>query len=280
MKKLLLIALLLPLIHFVQAQEEIVKWTFPNNLVSDTLQNGTNTLNLTSKITIIGAGPITMTNGQTAGDYAATATGWANGMDAKYWLAKFKTTGYNNVKISYKQRAGGSNGGPRDFKIQYEISSIGIWKDIPNGEITLGNDWFTGVVTDLDLPAECQNQSDEILIRWIMTSNIDIIGGSVSANGISKIDNIIVTGMVITGLPEKEETRQFFTYPNPSTNVFTISVPDRTTSIEIYTNNGQIVYQGIPENKIVKIEKYLPAGIYFIRCSQDGKVELIKHIVR
>ncbi len=280
MKKLLLILLLLPFFQPAQAQEEIVKWTFPTGQLSDTMQNGTNPLNLTRLLTVMGAGPITMTNGQTGGDYAATASNWDDGMNTKYWLAKFKTTGYDNVKISYKQRAGGSNGGPGEFKLQYRFTSTGTWNDVPNSELTLGNDWFTGVITDLDLPADCQNQSATINVRWVMTSNNDVNGGSVSASGISKIDDIIVTGMLITGLDEGIAAEELYTFPNPSAAIFNISVPKGTTSLEIFSNNGQSVYKSIPENNTVRVEKELPAGIYFVKTIANGKVSMVKHIVR
>lgn len=270
--------LLLPVFQQLQAQEELVKWTFPTGQLTDTVQNGTNPLNLTRTIRIEGAGPITMTNGVTAGSYAATATNWNDGMDVKNWNVRFKTTGYDHVKISSKQRAGGSNGGPADFKLQYRLGSSGAWADVPGGTVTLGNDWFTGVITDLELPAECQNQATTVNIRWIMTTNNDVLGGNVAAVGVSKIDDIIVTGMPITGI-ETTEAIPVSSFPNPSVSVFTITAPTGTTGIEIYNNRGQMVYHAIPEKAVVRIEQSLPAGMYFIKVISNEKINCIKHIV-
>ncbi len=279
MKKLLLVMLLLPVFQMLKAQEELVKWTFPTGQLTDTVQNGTNPLNLTRTIRIEGAGPITMTNGVTAGDYAATATNWNDGMDVKNWNVRFKTTGYDHVKISSKQRAGGSNGGPADFKLQYKLGSSGVWADIVGGTVTLLNDWFAGVVTDLELPAECQNQETTVNIRWVMTSNIDVLGGNVFATGVSKIDEIIVTGMPITGIEETED-QQPHTFPNPSGSSFSISIPNAINRIEIYTNSGTLVYSAIPEKGLMSIEKSLPTGLYFIKAISKGKVTIIKHILQ
>ncbi len=279
MKKLLLVMLLLPVFQLLQAQEELVKWTFPTGQFSDTVQNGTNPLNLTRTIRIEGAGPITMTNGVTAGDYAATATNWNAGMDVKNWNVRFKTTGYYHVKISSKQRAGGSNGGPADFKLQYRLGSSDAWADVPGGTVTLGNDWFIGVITDLELPAGCQNQATTVNIRWVMTSNIDVLGGSIFASGVSKIDEIIVTGMPTTGI-EETEAQQLNAFPNPSGSTFSISIPNGINGIEIYTNSGQLVYSAIPEKELINVQKSLPAGLYFIKAMSNGKVEIIKHIVQ
>jgi hypothetical protein len=140
-KKLLLFMMLLPVFQLAQAQEEIVKWTFPNNLLSDTVQNGTSLLNLTQVIRVEGAGPISMKNGFT--DYAAQGSNWENGMDSKNWNIKFKTTGYDHVQLSSKQQAGGNNGGPKDFKLQFKIGSSGTWADVAGGIVTLANDWTT-----------------------------------------------------------------------------------------------------------------------------------------
>jgi hypothetical protein len=280
MKKLLLIAVLLPLFYFVQAQEEIVKWTFPNNLITDTIQNSTNALNLTQVIRVVGAGPITMKNGSTT--YAAQATNWDNGMNTKFWYIRFLTTGYGQVQISSKQSAGGTNGGPVDFKIQYKIGSSGIWNDVRSDTVKLANNWTSGVISNLDLPAECQNQTDLVYIRWIMVSNKDINPntGNVTAAGISKIDDIVVTGMPLAGIRDQKSAKGIFTFPNPSASMFTIVTTENTSLIEIYNTNGQSVYKSIPDNEILTLEKSLPAGLYFIKAIQDGKVNIIKHIVR
>jgi hypothetical protein len=278
MKKLLLIACLLPMFQDVKAQEEIVKWTFPKNMITDTVQNGTNALNLTQAIRVEGTGAITMKNGATT--YAAQASNWDNGMDLKNWNVRFKTTGYNQVQISSKQQAGGTNGGPKDFKLQFKTGSAGPWADIPGGTVTLANDWITGVISNLDLPAECQNQAELVYIRWIMTSNIDVKGGNVTATGITKIDDIVVTGMPLTGVTDQKVANGIFTFPNPSASAFSIATIKETSLIEIYNTNGQVVYKAIPENEILTVEKPLPAGLYFIKVTQDGKANLIKHIVR
>jgi len=268
---------LFALSQFVQAQEEIVKWTFPNNLITDTVQNGANALNLTSTIRIAGAGPITMTNG--ASTKAATATNWNEGMGVKYWYIRFLTTGYGQVKISSKQSAGGTNGGPVDFKIQYKIGSPGTWADVRSDTIKLANNWTSGIISNLDLPAECQNQSELVYIRWIIASNKDINTGNVTPSGISKIDDIIVTGMPLTGLTDQKEAKGLNTFPNPSKLSFTISMTRETSLLEIYNAKGQLVFKAIPENEIQSVEKPLPAGLYFVKATQNGKVNLIKHIV-
>lgn len=276
MKKLLLIAFLIPLFQLAKAQEEIVKWTFPNNALSDTVQNSTNTLNLGETLRAEGSSAIAMKNGATT--YAAQATGWDNGMDVKNWNIRFKTTGYTNLKISSKQQGGGTNGGPKDFKMQYKTGSTAAWTDLAGGIITLANDWTTGVITDLPLPAECDNRSDFVYIRWIMTTNTDVKGGLVTAVGITKIDDIVVMGIPNTGIYTTEQ-QQLKTFPNPSKAAFSVSAPRGTEKLEIYNNLGKLVYKSIPEEEIISIDKTLPAGIFFIKATTRNGTQVIKHII-
>jgi hypothetical protein len=113
-----------------------------------------------------------------------------------------------------------------------------------------------------------------------MTSNTDILGGIVAATGTSKIDDIIVTGMLITGLADQKEPKGLSTFPNPSLSTFSIATAIGTSLIEIYNSNGQLVYKTIPENEILPVSKSFPAGLYFIKATSNGKVSFVKHIVR
>jgi hypothetical protein len=143
----------------------------------------------------------TLTSTTGATDLAATADSWDAGMDDKFWSLKFKADGYHSFKLSSKQYS--DETGPKEFKIQYKIGSSGTWTDITGGTVTVGTDWTTGVVTELSLPVEADNPGTySIYLRWIMTSNTDVSNGTVEAAGISKIDDIIITGT---------------TYPEPTT---------------------------------------------------------------
>lgn len=278
MKKLLLVMIFIPFLHMAQAQEEIVKWTFPNNLLTDTVQNSTNPLNAGQVIRVEGAGPFAMKKGAT--DYAAQAINWNDGMNIKNWNIRFVTTGYNHIRLSSKQQVGETNGGPKDFKLQYKVGIAGAWADVPGANITLDNIWTSGVIKDLDLPAECQNQSNLVYIRWIMASNNDYNNGMVTPAGVSKIDDIIVTGMPVTSLDNEKTASRLSTFPNPSTASFSVSLPAEATVLEIYNTHGQLVFKAMPENKIVTINEALPAGLYFVKAIVNGKVSIEKHIVK
>ncbi|MCC5944240.1 MAG: fibronectin type III domain-containing protein [Bernardetiaceae bacterium] len=122
-------------------------------------------------------------------------TGWHDGDGTKYWEIEFVTTGYENLTLTSKQRS--SNAGPRDFKVQYSLDGT-AWVDVPDTDITVGNDWTTGLLPETDLPDAMDNQAS-VYLRWIMTSNTRVTGGTdvVSAVGTSRMEDLIVRGTPI-----------------------------------------------------------------------------------
>jgi|GEM_PF-744516 hypothetical protein len=193
MKKILLVFSITVLsVSLSWAQDVVAGWSFVNSTVL--ADQGTNanvgiaTLGMESNRTI------SWKNG--FADNAAQAVGWDNGAGTKYWYVQFSSKGYGSLKISSKQQSGGTNPGPQDFKVQYKIGD-GDYTDVPNTAITVKNDWTTGVLIDVDIPSDTWNANDMVTMRWIMTSNTNSTGGVVDAAGISKIDDIVVTGVAI-----------------------------------------------------------------------------------
>jgi hypothetical protein len=243
------------------AQDTIVAWTFPSGS-ADSLVDKSTTLNsaryLSAQYGTWGTPSyhsITInytTNGsQGSPDKCAQATGWDNGADSTYWMVKFKTTGWSNMKLYSKQQAGGTNAGPRDFKAQYKLpGSTSPWVDLST--IVCANNWTAGVVNGIDIPAECNNQASQISIRWKMTSNIDINGGTVAATGISKLDDIVVTGTIASGIEQNESSNFISIYPNPNKGSFTIENMGGIKTVKAYNLIGKCVYEASKsiDNKI------------------------------
>ncbi len=123
------------------------------------------------------------------GTFAPNANTWTNGAGLYYWQIIVNTVGYEDIIVSSKQF--GSNTGPRDFQIQYSLDGI-AWTDVGVAYMVAGA-WTTGVIDDLALPAACDNQT-AVYIRWLMTSNTSIGGGTVANTGTNRIDDILVEG--------------------------------------------------------------------------------------
>ncbi|MBI4649686.1 MAG: fibronectin type III domain-containing protein, partial [Bacteroidia bacterium] len=169
----------------------IVNWDFPNN-PDDAIADGGIAANSTKTISSSGTSAILYSySGATTN--SARATGWDAGNGTKYWQIEFVTTNYNTLKFSSKQRSSAT--GPRDFKAQYKVGAGGTWTDITGAtSITVADNYSSGVLSEVALPTECDNQSS-VYIRWIMTSNTSVDLGTVASAGASNIDDIIIIGI-------------------------------------------------------------------------------------
>jgi hypothetical protein len=249
MKKQLLFFSMILLSCALMAQDTLTGWTFPVNTGTDSLNANLGTSQnqgydlrfqwVTPNDTTVNT--VFFTDGSTS--FAAATTGWENGANEKYWSIKFKASGYSDFKLSSKQKSiyPGYDAGPGEFKIQWRLSG-GDFADVPNGTVQVINDWTTGVVSDLPVPIADQGTSS-IYIRWISTTNNDFGGTPLTPNGISMIDDILVTGTSSSGTRDILYTNRVQVYPSPSKGNFTVESKVSIASIEIYDMNGKLIYQ-------------------------------------
>jgi len=258
-------------------QTTLAQWTFPTGNATDTLPDAATTLNVSKAIrTVSGASAIEFKNGATT--KAAQATKWDGGTGAKAWKLEINTTGFSQIKVSSKLTAGGSNPGPRDLKLQYKAGS-GSWTDVENGAFTVGNDWTTGVLNGISLPAECDNQ-ETVGIRWIMTSNLDINGGELASTGISKIDDIVITGQTVSGISDVEPDRKVAVYPNPCSDKLIVSAASNISRAELFSITGSRVLRLISNQSTLNIPVGdLQPGRYFLLVSFEDQSTPIRESV-
>ncbi|HRD53731.1 MAG TPA: fibronectin type III domain-containing protein [Flavobacteriales bacterium] len=171
------------------ATTDVVLWNFPA-ATNDNIADGGIAANAAKTLTAVGAANLTF-NSAGNGGLTARADGWNGGDGTKYWQVELETTGYGDIKVSSKQRS--SNTGPRDFKLQYRIGTGGAWVDVSGGAITVADNYTTGALNALSLPAACADQG-QIFLRWVMTSNTSVNNGTVAAGGASNMDDVLVTG--------------------------------------------------------------------------------------
>tara|TARA_Y100001954_G_scaffold225769_1_gene266793 strand:- start:450 stop:971 length:522 start_codon:yes stop_codon:yes gene_type:complete len=72
---------------------------------------------------------------------------------------------------------------------------------------------------------------------------------------------------------------EFFIYPNPTDGDIFFNVEMNKATIEIYTNNGQIVYN-LKNLKSEKISLDLPRGVYFARIFIDNRIVNRKILIK
>lgn len=271
MKKRLLFAAVIFQMMFLTAyaqSDTIIGFNFADNtdllFQADMGLSGNLTYDIRAEDTTGTTRTLTYTNGVT--DYAATAEGWDDGADNKFWSIKFKASGYQNFKLYSKQRSGGTNAGPKDWKVQTRKSG-GVYEDVTGGTITVGNDWTSGVVDGLDLPASLNDPgTTSLFVRWIMTTNDDINGGTVAATGTSKIDDIIVTGVSVSGIETVIYQDMVSVYPNPTSDILNIFSEEEIDRIEMVDMHGKTpINTNVNSSELTFDISQFAKGIYTIR---------------
>lgn len=242
MKKHLLLLIFCMAGITLSAQVVITGWTFPTDHGPDSLNANLGLAgNLGYDLRFEGPDTTYDVIYFSAGitDYAAAAKGWAAGANEKYWSIKFKAADYKNFKVSSRQYSSDVNAGPRDFKLQWRLSS-GVFADVPNGTIIVANDWTSGVITDLPVPITDQGSSS-IYICWLVTSDIDINGGTLSPEGENRIDDILVTAENALGEREILYSDRITISPNPNKGQFTVSSLTSLDEIRLTDLNGRVL---------------------------------------
>jgi uncharacterized repeat protein (TIGR02543 family) len=232
----------------------LVEWNFPNN-PDDAIADGGISANLTKQISVqrISGNLPTLTFGASgATTWAATATGWEGGSANKWWEISFSTNGYHNIKLSSKQRS--SNTGPRNFKLQYKLGSLGTWIDVVGGTVITAANYTNGVLNNFSLPVATENEN-LVFIRWIMTNNTSVNNGTVASTGTSNIDDILITGEPNCTTPNDSFTSSTVTKflgDSNFTNTFTtnstgtVSFSSSNTGVAtINSSTGEVTIVGV-----------------------------------
>jgi phosphodiesterase/alkaline phosphatase D-like protein len=183
----------------------VAGWDMPTATDASRFANGGNAanINVDELVAVNGQATVTYTypsgpNGSAGSPnpFAISATNWDAGVDTKYWMIGVNTTGVTNLTISSLQ--GSSNGGPKDWKVQYRVGNTGSWIDVTGGAYTVGVPTagtpatFNGP-SNLALPSAADNQA-LVQIRWVVTSTLPVSGTAVTSGGTNRISAIYVKG--------------------------------------------------------------------------------------
>jgi large repetitive protein len=194
----MLFTLLTPYSVIADTQQPVTlaKWDFTSTELAEKLKaNSGVEANIGSLLSASGAVLATTAVAGPSGSTVPNANNWTN--SESHWKLSLSTANFQNITLSSKQF--GSNTGPKDFKLQYSLDNA-TWVDIPNGAITVANAWTTGVVTDLLLPAEANN-NEIVHVRWLKSSETSIGGGTVASTGTNRIADIEFKGDPLGSTP-------------------------------------------------------------------------------
>ncbi len=265
----------------MQSQTLLAKWTFPTGAATDSLADGGIPVNLNKAIhTEGGTSAIDFSkNGLTT--KAAQASNWDNGALTKCWVVELNTTGYETLELSSKQQSGGNNPGPGDYRVQYRIASASMWTDAPNTTLVTANNWTSAVLDSVLLPEACKNQPS-LFLRWVMTTNNNSNGGTVAASGINKIDDIYITGKLIsTAVNEQGERVAFSISPNPSDGPVRIISPELISKVEFINYSGSVILsmEKVNSYKLFVESSLVKKGVYFIRLTTHSGKKGINQLI-
>lgn len=237
----------------------IAEWDFDdeNRLVSKASPE-----NLEAEIEIIGA----EFSGYSAGasGQAKNSNSWDGFAEGEnYWQVNISTKNFENLKLSSKQY--GSSTGPRDFKLQTSTDGS-TWNDVSGGEITVSNNWTSGVLESLPLPEEL-NDLDDIYIRWVQTSDFRINGEEgVSSAGTNRIDDIVVTGTNVN-------VESIEIWPGDTNNDGVVDELDLLPIGQYWLSEGpQPIYNSISW-AARSVETWIPQAAAFADANGSGRVD-------
>ncbi|ADU32059.1 immunoglobulin-like domain-containing protein [Evansella cellulosilytica] len=162
----------------------LVEWDFNQDTP---LATGGIEGNLNEEFSIAGASPTGYVLGSQSGSRALNSNGW-NSAEESYWFVQFTTEGYEDIRFSSKHR--GSNTGPKDFTVEYSLDGE-TWTSVPGADFEVGNDWTTGILNQISVPTEVNDQ-ETVFLRWLNTSDVSINGGTVGGAGTNRVDDVII----------------------------------------------------------------------------------------
>jgi 2',3'-cyclic-nucleotide 2'-phosphodiesterase (5'-nucleotidase family) len=197
---ILLLAMIAPNVSANTEPVSLAKWDFSNG----TLVASSGTATNLDKTLSVNGGPVvdaTFVTGpttSTTGFKVPNAKPWS--ANPVSWDLAISTKGYENITLSSKQY--GSSTGPKDFKVQYSLDNT-TWVDVPNAAVTVAANWTSGVLTDVALPSEANDQ-DLVYVKWLKSSETSVGGGTVASTGTNRMGEIEFKGTVVETTTEPQ----------------------------------------------------------------------------
>ncbi|AJS61487.1 licheninase [Paenibacillus sp. IHBB 10380] len=156
--------------------------------------------------------------------------GWDNGEGKKYWLATVSTSSYEDISLSSEQNSSGS--GPNDFKVQVSTDRS-TWTDVLSGTVKMNTsssyDCPAGTCKLDKLPLPNADDKELLYIRWLVNSNSATNAkenpSGIGGGGSSRIRNIHVTGVPISGINPVHSTIDLMHLPGDKEEKVSVTDP-------------------------------------------------------
>lgn len=131
-------------------------------------------------------------------------------------------------------------------------------------------------------PTLSPQQVKEIIIQTARTDNhTGAIPPHNTVWGWGKINaiNAVKLALNTIGLEENSQKVSWKVFPNPTSTIISIEgLPAGIITLQIINNQGKVI-QSVAYNNAIDVSS-LPAGMYFIRIENNGKIEQVKFVKR
>jgi len=174
-----------------------------------------------------------------------------------WWETAISTTDRTDIAVTWRMRSTGT--APRDWRLQYRVGGTGVWNNV-GGTIALSTP--TTPANTLNEPErgrflpESAQGHERLYLRWLMTSNVSVNGGTIAAGGTHQINDLVIrSGADLTDIDNQDDPTGTFTitwtgFTNPllaqgvtitrdaTTGVISINAPEGAfTSIQWLNDN-------------------------------------------
>lgn len=283
MKKIYTLVTIVAASFVANAQATVItQWDFDNvdPVLAADPTTGTGTFQ------IIGGVVMNLTNnampvGNPSTGKAYSITGFpAQGLDSGTAGYQFSlsTTGYENLTLSFDPRS--SNTGSK--WMQYEMSTDGTtWTVIGNNNGIVANDFNNPVSVTLPTSADDQATLTFKIVSIFepTTQAYTPVGTSYGTGGAWRIDNLTVTGELITASTKENNIEGLNIFPNPANDVLNItsnSTADK--NVQLFDLTGKKVLDVTTVSQVNV--STLKAGIYVAKINEAGKTATRKVVIK
>jgi hypothetical protein len=180
------------------------------------------------------------------------------------------TQGYKDVKFSMAIKDEGAATG---ILIDYSITDLNpVWTSagMAAGEFALNDDYQRIEVDFSDIPLVADNPDFAIRIRFTGPNMTEDNGNRVTLN------NLAMTGTVISLSGPAMQKQQMFVYPNPCSDRLFIAGLEEQTKYTLLSLEGRVVLEGqTHENSSIEVQG-VSSGTYLLRIANEKSPGVFK----
>ena len=275
MKKILLFTTgLLFSVLTSHAQTILAKWTFENNLKSESSIVANNNLDM-DRSTLSFSGRPSYGGYNSDGYFEGNSWKFTGGAPNGYVVFPGINTVGNYDKVTVKfafQFTALYMYPPKEYRVDANIDGSSTWTSLKVFSPEKNSNWQ---YFELEMTSEVLNKS-AVSFRIAANTNKDFddFGG---ADGYIAIDEVEIIATENTSSIKENLLDGLSVYPNPTTDYISVSGVEKVDELEVYTATGQLAKQAKATSSI-NISN-LPAGIYSL-VIKSGGVTTTKKIIK